>query len=159
MRSSVKMFVSVVVAMFLTSVAGATDEYVETIAAPISQVAPELARALSTHHFKVVMHLDILKRIEAKEKVLHIPDLNKDRFTDVQAFVFCNPMFFSQLLNSDWKYAALCPLNLTVYGKGASTVIVYPERIAYAQKTPANRTAQRIDSAVIAALKSIPKAN
>ena len=159
MRSSVTILAGITAAIFMTSVAGATDLYVETISAPINQVAPELARALAAHHFKVVMHLDILKRIEAKEMQLHIPHLNRGQFTDVQAFVFCNPMFFSQLLNSDWKSASLCPLNLTVYGKGMSTTIVYPERIAYVQKTPANRTAQRIDSAVIAALKSIPKAN
>ncbi|MCE5361354.1 MAG: DUF302 domain-containing protein [Acidithiobacillus sp.] len=159
MKSFTKILAGITATMCMASVANAADMYVETIAAPINQVAPELTHALATHHFKVVTHLDILKRIEAKEKVLHIPHLNKGQFTDVQAFVFCNPMFFSQLLNSNWKSASLCPLNLTVYGKGGFTTIVYPERVAYAQKTPANGTARRIDSAVIAALKSIPKAN
>ena len=159
MRSFAKIFTGAMATMLLAPVAVGADLYVETVNAPIKQVAPELTQALAAHHFKVVMHLDILKRIEAKEKALHIPHLNKGKFTDVQAFVFCNPMFFSQLLNSDWKSASLCPLSLTVYGKDGSTTIVYPERTAYAQSTPANATAQHIDSAVISALKSIPKAS
>ncbi|WP_308387977.1 DUF302 domain-containing protein [Acidithiobacillus sp. AMEEHan] len=149
---------SILGALFLASSASAANFYVETVPAPISRVAPEVAQALATHHFKVVLHLDILKRIEAKEKVLHLPDLNRGKFTDVQAFVFCNPIFFSRLLNSHWKSASVCPLDLTVYGKDGSTTIVYPERTAYTQNTPANETAKQIDTAVVSALKSIPGA-
>lgn len=158
MHLSVKIIAGVAVAMAFSSSALAGDLYVENIHAPLRRVVPELDRALTAHHFKVVMHLDVLKRIEAKEKVLHIPDLNQGKFTDVQAFVFCNPMFFSQLLNSHWKSAAVCPLDLTVFAKNGTTTIVYPERIAYTQKTPADTIAKRIDSVVIAALKSIPGA-
>jgi hypothetical protein len=45
MRSSVTILAGITAAIFMTSVAGATDLYVETISAPINQVAPELARA------------------------------------------------------------------------------------------------------------------
>lgn len=159
MKGLVKILAGIIAAIATVPAAVAGNLYVETIKAPISHVLPELKHALATHHFKVVMDLDVLKRLEAKEGELHIPNLNQGKFTDVRAFVFCNPMFFSQLLNSEWQSAAVCPLGLTVFGRNGTTTIVYPERTAYTHNAPAAPTAEHIDAAVISALKSIPGAS
>ena len=139
-------------------VAAAGPMYVENIPAPISKVVPELKKALGQHHFKVVMDLNILKKIEAKQHVLHIPDLNKPGFSGVQSMVFCNPVFFNQLLNAHWQSATACPLTLTVYGRGDKSYIVYPKRVALTENTPALSVAKKIDKAVIGALSSVPGA-
>lgn len=139
-------------------IAAAGPMYVESVPAPISKVMPELQKALGQHHFKVVLHLNILKMIKAKQHVLHIPNLNKPGFSDVQSIVFCNPFFFNQLLNAHWQSAAACPLTLTVYGRGEKSYIVYPERVAITGSTPAINVAQKIDKAVIGALTSVPGA-
>lgn len=144
---------------FCTITASAADMYTETLPVPISKASGEIQKALSTHHFKVVMHIDILKRIEAKESVLHIQNLNPEKFQDVQAMVFCNPMLFSDLLSAHWSSAAACPLNLTIFGKGDQTTLVYPERVAFTHDTSADVVGVKIDNLVIAALKSIPGAH
>ena len=80
---------------FGIGIAAAGPMYVESVAAPISKVMPELQKTLGQHHFKVVLHLDILKMIKAKQHILHISNLDKPGFSDVQSVVFCNPFFFS----------------------------------------------------------------
>ena len=143
---------------FGVGIASAGPVYVETIAAPMSKVMPELQKALGQHHFKVVMHLNILKMIQAKQAMLHIPDLNKPGFSDVQSIVFCNPFFFNQLLNTHWQSAAACPLTLTVYSRGGKSYIAYPKRTALTANTPAVGVAKKIDQTVIGALSSVPGA-
>lgn len=138
--------------------ASAADMYVETLPVPMSKASGEIQKALATHHFKVVMHIDILKRIEAKQSILHIQNLNPEKFQDVQAMVFCNPVLFSDLLSANWRSAAVCPLNLTIYGKGNQTTIAYPERAAFTNGTAASKVGAKIDHLVIAALRSIPGA-
>lgn len=144
---------------FCMSTVHAADIYTEHLPVPIDKASAEIQKALSTHHFKVVMHIDILKRIEAKESILHIRNLNPEKFQDVQAFVFCNPVLFSDLLSAHWRSAAVCPLSLTVFGKGGSSTIVYPERAAYTHDTAAKVVGAKIDDFVISALKSIPGAS
>lgn len=143
---------------FGTGIAAAGPMYVESVAAPISKVMPELQKALGQHHFKVVLHLDILKMIKAKQHMLHIPNLDKPGFSDVQSVVFCNPFFFNQLLNAHWESSAACPLTLTVYGRGEKSYIVYPKRVALTGNTPALNVAKKIDKAVVGALTSVPGA-
>ncbi len=130
--------------------------YVETIPASMPVAQKEVRAALTHHHFKVVMNIDILRKIKAKQKILHIPDFNKAGYSDVRAMVFCNPVLFSGLLNGDPETASVCPLNLTMYSKGKVTTVAYAERSAYTHGTGAQAVGEKIDHMVIGSLKSIP---
>ncbi|WP_348550622.1 hypothetical protein [Acidithiobacillus sp.] len=140
-----------------TALASDSSFYTETISAPMATAQKEVVNALSRGHFKVVMNLDILKRIEAKQKVLHIPNLNQGGYADARAIVFCNPFLFSSLLNSDWKASSVCPLNLTLLSKGSSTTVIFPKRTAYTHSTKASSVGMKMDKMVIASLKAIPE--
>jgi len=63
MHLSAKILAGLAVAMAFSSSAIAGGLYVETIHAPVRRVVPELERALTAHHFKVVMHLDVLRKL------------------------------------------------------------------------------------------------
>ncbi len=136
--------------------AQAASIYVETIPASMPVAQKEVRAALTHHHFKVVMNIDILRKIDAKQKMLHIPNFNKPGYSDVRALVFCNPFLFSGLLNGDSKTASVCPLNLTLYSKGKVTTVAYAERSAYTKGTGAQAVGEKIDHMVIGSLKSIP---
>ncbi len=137
-------------------IASASPIYVESVPAPMSKVMPELQKSLVQHHFQVVLHVDILKMLRAKQDKLHLPNLDKPGFNDVQTLVFCNPFFYNQLLNSHWQSATACPLTLMVYSRGGESYIAYSERVALTKGTPALGVAKKIDQAVIGALSSLP---
>ncbi len=139
-----------------TAWASDSSFYTVTIPANMMTAQKEVLQALGRGHFKVVMNLDILRRIKAKQKFLHIPQLNKGDYSDARAIVFCNPFLFSALLNSDWKTASVCPLNLTLLSKGNMTTVIFPERSAYTHATKANLVGMKIDKMVISSLKTIP---
>ena len=136
--------------------AHAASVFTETLQAPMPVAQKEVRSALQSHHMKVVMSIDILKKIKAKQKVLHMADFNKPGFSDVRAFVFCNPVLFNQLLDSNWKDAAVCPLTVTLFSKGDVTHVAFAERAAYTAGGPAQQAGERVDKLVISSLKSIP---
>ncbi len=138
------------------AVAQASAFFVETVPMAMPAAQKAVIRALSSHHFKVVMKLDILHLIAAKQKILHVPDFNKPGFTDVRALVFCNPFLFSGLLNHAWKAASVCPLNVTLYSKAAKTTVVFPKRSVYTRSTAARAVGRKIDRMVIDTLRTIP---
>lgn len=137
-------------------VASAASVFTETLKVPMPQAQKEVRSALQSHHMKVVMTIDILKKIKAKQKVLHMANFNQPGFSDVRAMVFCNPVLFNQLLDSDWKDAAVCPLTLTLFSKDNVTHVAFAERSAYTAGGPAQDAGQRVDKLVISSLKSIP---
>ncbi|MEY2343348.1 hypothetical protein AB4090_14815 [Acidithiobacillus sp. IBUN Pt1247-S3] len=139
-----------------TALASDASFYTETIPAPMASAQKEVVQALSHGHFKVVMNLDILKRIEAKQKVLHIPNLNQGGYADARAIVFCNPFLFSALLNSNWQASSVCPLNLTLLSKGSDTTVIFPRRAIYTHATKASLVGMKIDKMVISSLQTIP---
>lgn len=139
-------------------VAAASSIFEETFPTPVAKVVPALKTALSDHHFKILTQIDILHRVAAKSKQLNIKDFNRAGYSNVTAVVFCNPVFFSKLLNADPAAASVCPLSLTVYGLKGKTIIAYPEREPMASGTPAQNIARQIDKSVIAALSGLPKA-
>lgn len=149
-------FVAAGLSLLGVAAAWASPFFVETLPVAMPAAQKAVDRALVRHHFKVVMTIDILHRIEAKQKILHIPHFNRPGFTDVRALVFCNPVLFSGLLNHAWKAASVCPLNVTLYSKGAKTTIVFPKRAPYTRATRARAVGRRIDRMVIQSLKSIP---
>ncbi len=131
--------------------------YVEKVDLPIRTTMSEIQSNLHAAGYKVVLKLNILHLIQAQQKSLKIPDFNRPHFTDVRALVFCNPYDFNRLLNSYWPSAAACPLNLTVFGRGPTSYIVYGERIAYAGTSEINKKiAESVDNGVIKALQQIP---
>ena len=143
--------------VFSIAQAGAAPLYVEKVDLPIKSTMSEINSNLHAAGYKIVLKLNILKLVEAQQKSLKIPDFDAVHFTDVRALVFCNPYDFSKLLNTYWPSAAACPLNLTVFGRGQSSYIVYGERTAYAGTSTANKkVAESIDQGVIKALQQIP---
>lgn len=131
--------------------------YVEKVDLPVHSTMAEIYSNLHAAGYKIVLKLNILKLIEGQQKTLKIPDFDAVHFTDVRAIVFCNPYDFSKLLNTYWPSAAACPLNLTVFGRGQNSYIVYGERSAYAGDSSANKkVTEAVDKGVIKALQQIP---
>ncbi|MDD3759583.1 MAG: DUF302 domain-containing protein [Acidithiobacillus sp.] len=131
--------------------------YVEKVDLPIHSTMAEIYGNLHAAGYKIVLKLNILKLIEEQQKTLKIPDFDAVHFSDVRAIVFCNPYDFSKLLNTYWPSAAACPLNLTVFGRGQNSYIVYGERSAYAGDSSANKkVTEAVDNGVIKALQQIP---
>ncbi|WP_308388102.1 DUF302 domain-containing protein [Acidithiobacillus sp. AMEEHan] len=143
--------------VFTVTQACAAPLYVEKVDLPIASTMSEITNSLHAAGYKIVLKLNILKLIEGQQKTLKIPDFDAVHFTDARAIVFCNPYDFSKLLNTYWPSAAACPLNLTVFGRGQDSYIVYGERIAYAGTSSANKKVTKaVDSGVIKALQQIP---
>ncbi|WP_297390352.1 DUF302 domain-containing protein [Acidiferrobacter sp.] len=138
------------------AVAQASPFFVETVPMAMPAAQKAVVAALTSHHFKVVMKLDILHLIASKQKMLHIPHFNKPGFTDVRALVFCNPFLFSGLLNHSWKTASACPLDVTLYSKAAKTTVVFAKRSVYTRGTASRAVGRKIDRMVIGGLKAIP---
>ncbi|WP_348550474.1 DUF302 domain-containing protein [Acidithiobacillus sp.] len=143
--------------VFAAVQAYAAPLYVEKVDLPVQSTMSEINSNLHAAGYKIVLKLNILKLVQAQQKTLKIPDFDAVHFTDVRALVFCNPYDFSKLLNTYWPSAAACPLNLTVFGRGQSSYIVYGERIAYAGNSAANKkVTTSVDHGVIKALQQIP---
>lgn len=136
--------------------AQASAFFVESVPMAMPAAQKAVMQALGSHHFKVVMKLDILHLIAAKQKMLHVPNFDKPGFSDVRALVFCNPFLFSGLLNHAWTTASICPLSVTLYSKASKTTVVFPKRSVYTKATGARAVGRKIDDMVITSLRAIP---
>jgi len=63
-------------------------------------------------------------------------DYNKNKLDSIRSMVFCNGWYANQVSNIDPKLLALCPLNITLYGKGKKTHVLFvlPSKIAVGSK-------------------------
>jgi len=134
----------------------ASPVYIEKVDMPMKTTLSEVKDVLNDGDYKIFLHLNILKLIKVQQKQLKIPNFNEQKFTDVQALVFCNHYDFGKLLNAYWPSAAGCPLTLDVFSKGQNSYIVYGLRTDFATTNAAMKITKTVDSAVIKVLQGIP---
>ncbi len=136
------------------AMAASSGVYTRTVHQGMAVTMKALSRSLAMHHFKIVMKMDIGKKVAFAHRKLHFAHYNMNHLSDVRTIIFCNPVMFNALTNADPDMAAICPLHVTLTTKQGWTTIQYARAGYIAAGTPAEGVARRIESTVVSAINA-----
>lgn len=112
---------------------------------PLGQVYDQIHSALEGEKFWIVFEADMGERM-ARFADQWGDDYNRNNLVAIKSMVFCNIWWTNRIANADPDLLALCPLHLSLYERGGTTVVLVPKLSAMAEGSPGRDAAAKLEA-------------
>ena len=146
------------VGVAMAAPSGSPAVFVAGVKQPMGKTFPSVVQALQKNGFRVVMKIDVGKKLAFVAKKFHWKDYNLNHLTAIRSIVFCNAKYANAISNADPQMMALCPLHVTLVQQGGVTQVEFVKPAELAKGTKAARPAEELQEHVIHALEAGLKA-
>ena len=138
--------------------AAAEAIYRRDIRGEFAAVYQEIYRSLEEARFLVVFETNIGANL-AKNAERWGENYNRNGFEDVRSMVICNPWYANQLLNLDPRMMAVCPMSVTLIGKGGVVMVLFERLTTLVPDSPAAGVLWEIENTVMGAIEDVAAAH
>jgi hypothetical protein len=130
-----------------------TAVYRQLVDKRVVEVYDKLYSSLEDARFFVVFEANIGNNISRFSKKWG-DDYNRNNMTEIRSMVFCNGWYANQVSNLDPDMMGFCPLHLSLIERDGKTTVLFNRPSAVAGDSPAKNLFLKIESEVIAAIKT-----